>query len=95
MDHWIEEAKSSLAIVKGEITEVSGKFEIDIKEMVNKLERKNDDIVNKVDRKTERVDRKIDRFVYFFIAGIFLKGGYDIVIKEETLDHKILKWWGN
>ena len=70
---------------------MSGKFDTEIKEMVSKFERKNDDIANKVDRKTERADSKIDRFLYFFIAGIFLKGGYDIVIKEETSDHKIPK----
>ena len=56
---------------------------------MNKSELKNEDIGNKVDQKTERADSKTDCFAQYWISGIFLNGGYKIVMKEDTSDPKI------
>lgn len=50
---------------------------------VGNTDHKTDDLVNRLDQKTDRTDSKIDYAVYFFIAGLFLKGGFDIWMKGD------------
>ncbi|KAG0136010.1 hypothetical protein HOY82DRAFT_536637 [Tuber indicum] len=55
----------------------------DLKDLTNKLDRKTNDLANKLDRKADKTDAKIDRAVYFFIAELFLKGGFDVYIMKQ------------
>jgi len=68
--------------------EFGTKMEIEIRELGNKVDRISDEIANQIERKTEKTDNTIDRAIYFFSAGVFLKGGLNLVMKGEASEVK-------
>ena len=68
----LEAIKSGITNVKSSVKDARNEIQAEIKDLANKLSATSD-----------KTDSKIDRAVYFFIAGLMLKAGLDIYLKDE------------
>jgi len=62
-------------------------FNANLKDLVRGIDGKFDQLdgrFDQIDGKFERLDDKIDRLVYFFLGGLVLKGGFDILMNERA-----------
>lgn len=69
-----------LDAIKSTITDVKS----DLKDVRDHIQEAIKDLANKIDANGDKTDAKINRVVYFLIAGLMLKGGFDIYLNGET-----------